>query len=300
MKLFLQNILFGSIFFIIFLILFEFFVISRVPNEFSYKYNYVNENGEKIAILLMGNSYFEKGINPEYIADSIFDLAVVARWIHYDNELLNEFLPSLPNLRTIIYPMGYSQFYRDYDNIGSAPQADFFHQKYMHVWNNRFPQNIDRWLAIRYSDRIGFKQWNVAVDSTWNGYSPYVESCSIIQKKKESDVFKDITQIENSNSIVEEYTNYMISMAKTCKEYGVRFIVVTPPYHELLYQKISDLGVKMMYDVIECVSCHAPIEYKNYLFDSEFQVDSLYYDCTHLNSIGADKFAIRVKNDFNL
>ena len=299
MKLFLQNILFGSIIFIIFLILFEVFVISRIPNEFSYKYNYVNENGEKIAILLMGNSHFEKGINPELIADSVFDFAVVARWIHYDNELLNSnILSKMPNLHTIIYPMGYRQFYRDYHYADPAPQADFFHQKYMHVWYNKFPQNVDRYLAVRYSDRIGFKQWYTTVDSTWNGYSPYVGQSSIM--KKEWEAFKDITQIVNSALNVEEYTNYMISMAKTCKEYGVRFIVVTPPYHELLYQKISDIGVKMMYDVIECVSCYAPIEYKNYLFDQEFRVDSLYFDCTHLNSVGADKFAIRVKNDFNL
>lgn len=299
MKLFLQNILFGSIFFMIFLILIEVFVISRVPNEFSYKYNYVNENGEKIAILLMGNSYFEMSMNPELIADSVFDFAGTARWIYYDLELLKDFLPNMSNLHTVIYPMGYSKFYENYHE-DSDPLIDFFYEKYMHVWYNRFPQNIDRWFAIKYSDRIGFKQWYSSIDSTWSGYSPKEECRSIMQKKKEQEAFQDITQLENSAPIVEEYTNYMLSMAKTCKEYGVRFIVVTPPYHELLYQKISDIGVKMMYDVIECVSCHAPIEYKNYLFDPEFQVDSLYYDCTHLNSIGADKFAIRVKNDFNL
>jgi len=43
-----------------------------------------------------------------------------------------------------------------------------------------------------------------------------------------------------------------------------------------------------------------PIEFKDYLRDEAFRADSVYYNCSHLNSIGADAFALKVKNDFGL
>ena len=55
-----------------------------------------------------------------------------------------------------------------------------------------------------------------------------------------------------------------------------------------------------LYALIDSVRAYYPIEYKNYLDDAEFRADSLYYNSSHLNSIGADKFAIRVKEDFGL
>ena len=42
------------------------------------------------------------------------------------------------------------------------------------------------------------------------------------------------------------------------------------------------------------------ITFRYYLDDEEFRADSLYYNCSHLNSIGADMFALRVKQDFGL
>ena len=70
--------------------------------------------------------------------------------------------------------------------------------------------------------------------------------------------------------------------------------------HEYFFSSTCEQGIKNLYDLVDSVSVYYPIEYFNYLNDQEFRADSLYYNCSHLNTIGADKFAIRLKEDLGL
>ena len=55
-----------------------------------------------------------------------------------------------------------------------------------------------------------------------------------------------------------------------------------------------------MHQIIEDVRKEYPIEYKDYLQDPSYRADSLYYNCSHLNNIGATKFGAQIKADFHL
>ena len=96
------------------------------------------------------------------------------------------------------------------------------------------------------------------------------------------------------------YFEALRGIAKVCSERGVRFIVVTPPFSNLYLSKVTEEGVKVLDSVIDAVAESYPIEYKNYMADSEFRDDSLYLDWNHLNNRGATLFARRVKADFGL
>lgn len=55
-----------------------------------------------------------------------------------------------------------------------------------------------------------------------------------------------------------------------------------------------------MHQIIDDVRKEYPIEYKDYLHDENYRADSLYYNSSHLNNIGATKFGAQIKNDFHL
>ena len=55
-----------------------------------------------------------------------------------------------------------------------------------------------------------------------------------------------------------------------------------------------------MHQIIEDVRKEYPIEYKDYLQDPAYRADSLYYNCSHLNNIGATRFGAQIKADFHL
>jgi hypothetical protein len=97
-----------------------------------------------------------------------------------------------------------------------------------------------------------------------------------------------------------EYTGYLKEMARLCQQYNVRFIVITPPCHDTYIVNVRQEGVDVLHNMIDNIRIDYPIEYIDYLQDEEFRTDSIYYNCSHLNSVGADVFALRVKNDFGL
>lgn len=98
----------------------------------------------------------------------------------------------------------------------------------------------------------------------------------------------------------DEYIGYLISIAKVCYDNNVRFITITCPCSNNYIKKTCSQDINNLYSIVDSISRYYPIEYRCYLLDDEFRADSIYHDSWHLNSIGADKLALRVKNDFDL
>ena len=84
------------------------------------------------------------------------------------------------------------------------------------------------------------------------------------------------------------------------RDYAVKFIVITPPCHDSYIENVRKEGLDILHRMIDEIRVEYPIDYVDYLQDEDFRADSLYFDCSHLNSIGSDMFASRVKKDFGL
>lgn len=298
MKNFLWHILWGGCLFLVLFFFIESVIIPNIPNEYSYKYDYINARSDEISILLIGNSYFENSVNPNIIGDSCFDLASSGRWIGYDHQLIERFVPKMQNLHTVIYPLGYKIPF-----IGYYPESwssvDFYHEKYMHVYYDHFPYNFYRWFAIKYSDRIGFKPWGRTFAPTWKG-DLLCEGHTNENWKNEQNISPEIINLHEVNQNIANYKEHLTDIARICNQNNVRFIVVTPPCHDSFNDNVRREGIDTIFSIVEDVRKLNPLEYKSYLFDDEFRADSLYYNCSHLNRIGANKFALRLKEDFDL
>lgn len=284
----------------------ELWIIPHIPNTYNQKYNYVLEHQDEISILLMGNSYFENSLNPTSLNDSAFDFAISGRWIYWDKELLKHFVPQMQNLHTVIFPMGYRWAFEPSPHIKqSGKSASEFlytqiypYEKYMHIWYDRVPDKYLQWLAIlnRTSEYSIFSAKRHAKD--WNGHFPFIGQSPCW--KTEQQVEPGIVNNPHITESIAEYTKYMQDMAKLCHEHNVRFIVVTPPCHDSFVENTRPEGIATLHQIIEDVRKEYPIEYKDYLQDSAYRADSLYFNCSHLNSIGATKFGAQIKADFNL
>lgn len=271
---------------------------ANVRNNYTYKYNYV-KNNPAIKTLLIGNSHFENGINPYLIGDGTFDFAINRRWIYWDVQLMQELLPTLPNIKTIILPIGYHHTYNSphYDGLMEADEeCAYKYSKYMHVYYDRYPESIYLRSAL-WCNRMGIKYWvNEPVDSL--GYDR-LEGKEGDWRNKHN-VPPGMLSKPYAQACYEEYRYYLIQLAKLCYEKDVRLIAVTCPCSDWYVKNTCTEGVHNLYALADSVRAYYPIEYKCYLGDAEFRQDSLYFNSSHLNSAGADKFALRVKSDFNL
>lgn len=299
MKRFLIDICLGLIIFGITWILTEYTMAHvDIQNDYSYKYNYVKANSA-IKTLLIGHSHFENSINPYLMGDSVFDFAISGRWIYWDALLAQDIFPTMPNLRVVIIPLGYHHIYASWHYNGLRDideEYAYMYSKYMHKYYDRFPECIYFCSAL-YCNKMGIKYWqNEQVDSL--GYS------KIIGQERDwkniHNVPSDMLTKKYVNESYSEYRLYLIQIAQACYKNNIRFIAVTCPCANCYIENTCEEGINNLYALIDSVRVHYPIEYKNYLDDADFRADSLYYNCSHLNSKGADKFAIRVKEDFGL
>ena len=274
--------------------------LSHVNNKYSYKYNYA-KNNPAVKTLLIGHSHFENSVNPYLMGDSVFDFALSgSSWIFWDAKLAEQLYPTMPNLKTVIFPLGYIMPYQSphYQDHSGYEELLYMHSKYMNTPYDLFPQNIKYRSALLCNKIKNMQLWrDEYVDSLGyrklDGKSLYFQEGLDLLRKYSLDNETDML-------CYEEYRRYFIQLAKVCNQNNIRFVVVTCPCADCYVEATCERGLKNLYDLVDSVAAHYPIEYFNYLNDAEFREDSLYYNCSHLNKIGADKFAKRLKQDLRL
>ena len=137
MKKFVSHILLGLVVVCCLFVVAEYaFSKMEVRNVYSYKYNYVKDN-PSIKTLFIGHSHIACGVNP-YLMDSAFNFAISGRrWIYWDVELAKQLVPTMPNLHTVVFPLGYVMPYESnhYDEHTEATkEITYLYTRFMHVW----------------------------------------------------------------------------------------------------------------------------------------------------------------------
>lgn len=261
-------------------------------NDYTEKYAYITNQSNKIEILIMGNSIAEQGINAEVLGDSAWCFAIGGRALYYDAELLKHHLQAMPNLRIVLLALHYNLMTDILDDIDvfrwGKKQYIYNNYRFLHVPVYSFP---DGWL---YRSAILSEQMHRKNNDS--------VSCN-----RFGNVFFDVYYDGSKQSSnppyqvnVENCIKYLKSMAQACKEQGVRFIVVTPPFPNTWLEGCTEENVKNLTMITDSVKQLFPLEYRNYLQDDLFRNDSLYCNWNHLNRYGATLFAQRVKEDFGL
>ncbi|MCQ2312649.1 MAG: hypothetical protein MJZ84_04280 [Paludibacteraceae bacterium] len=299
MKKFLQDIAFGLCLIIIVWGAYELIYSRTTKSSYSYKYQYVQTHRNDIKVLLMGNSHMENGVNPYLMGDSIFNFASSGRWIYYDDLLIQEFVPQMQNLKMIILALGYAiplTNYHNHEIKDMAPQYIYFYANQMHKFYDVFPDNIIHSSALLSGVDI---------------LSPYVPQCDSLgydPSLGQSDDWKNIhnvkkTMISDDKKFSQdtlECKEHILNIAKICYQHNVQLIVITTPCSNYYLENVTEEGLKMTRDIIQRVQKCYPIEYRSYLSDSDFRADSLYFNSSHLNSIGTDLFSLKLARDIGL
>lgn len=286
MKRFIRDVLFTMLF----IALADYLYGAFVKNNYSVKYAYITHHSNAIKTLVMGNSLAETGFNTSILGDSAWCFAISGRTLNYDSELLKCLLPTMQNLRTIILPLHYNLHASVllYPNLEDRKFHIYYNYRYFHVPVNAFP---DGWLyrSALLSNQLHRKN---------NGEVSFDKHGNMLVDKYYDGSVQDYNPPHQMN--VDKGVEYLTIMAKTCAEYGIRFIVITPPFPDTWLKGCTEEGIKNLTMIADSVNQLFPLEYKSYLQDSTFRNDSLYSNWNHLNKYGATLFARQVKEDFGL
>ncbi len=274
-------------------------LLRQIPNEYTYKRDFIGKHGDSIETLILGPSHTYMGLNPKYFNSKAFNLAANSQPLKYDNELFHKFKKHLTNLKTVIIPVSYKTL-----TVGENElYADKIHIAPYHIYYNL---DLVNKTALEYSYLLSFDRkssfykifnyltsdydelilcdesgWNPS-RTTNNRDDKFFEMT--VKRKSKSDPLEnfDIKKkaLRQNKVYIEEIVTY-------CNLKNINVILLTTPVHKVLYKSKDDPKLKIVENTcLELVHAYKNCFFINELQDTRFtNID--FYDISHLNVDGA-------------
>ena len=283
----------------------ECLLLTRL-NRYSYKSNYVKKHADEIECLLLGNSHIEEGLIPDSMGTGVFNMAISGRYLVYDAALAQMHVPAMHNLKVLVVPYEYFEFYLGRNVPTQAkmdtreelsPTIKCMNYKYMGLRVDGFWY----WSEFLNSNEDFMKRFVMRDDQLLNCDSlGYMELKSSSKKnnwkKKGLPDEIDLTKSKDSKLTDQLYKDYE-TLAKVTKDNGVRLVLLSTPMYRTYRDMMSKELMQEMSSHIHALQEKYPhVEYYDYSSDDRFG-DNDFQDASHLTEVGARKFSKIVKEE---
>lgn len=305
MKKFIHNITIIGIILLLINIAIEFLLFLR-PNEYSYKRAYVEEHINDIRCLLLGNSHIANALKPNLLGNDVFNMATLGRDIVYDIDLAKRYVPQMKRLEFLIIPLEYNQFYfdRQKDNPGEKGKLSglgesrkCMYYKYMGIrvdgfwyWSEILNSKLDYMSRFLKNDKD-------AVECDSLGY----RGNNILNRKynwKDWLLPKIVDTTIDANREKQKllFSRYC-TLAELANAQGAKLVLLATPMYKTYNNSTNPVVIREMKSFVANLKQKYPnVEYFDYSRDKRF-VDEDFWDSSHLNDIGANKFSKIVKEE---
>lgn len=299
MKKFLKYVTLFSLPIIVCLSLIE-FITGLIPNSYSYKYNYVKEHGNEIEAIAIGHSQLYDGFKPESFILPSFNLCNSAQSYSDNYYILTELLPSMPNLRVVMMPIGYL-------NVGLKGTADEFserscyYHKYMNLsYDDLLPlknrlECLDLKRACKKIFLYYFQKGDiVGCDSLGR------RSTQSLNKRKHKlgydKLFETYTLKQNTGFRIKD-EKYLVEITKILKEKHIRLVLVSPPYYWSCFNGENKNQQFYINNYVMYFCSKFSVEHIDMEHDESFEYDDFFNE-SHLSEYGAEKFTKKLNDYF--
>ncbi len=202
-------------------------------NSYKYKDQYVRSHGQAISTLILGDSHNYYNISAAELGDSAFNLANVSQNYEYDFRLLEQYLPILPHLHTVILSMSYGSLrvpdfehgevpfyasnYKMYMDIDK--HSDFSLYNFEIAWPEIYSGRVRRAIfgGRGGCDSLGQSTNNVPSDY-YKGWTSRTAAFAVEQ------TISDTTQVAQN-------VYWLDRICKLCHTHGIRTVLVTTPLY---------------------------------------------------------------------
>lgn len=297
MKRFIRNILFFVLPIAITLCALE-FGVRRIPNNYSYKANWLNNNINQIKILTLGASNGYYGIQPRLFNVPAFNAAHVSQTPKYDNFIFNKYIEMADSLKLIIYPLSYCSLSFDLENgieWWRTKNYTIYYNCPYHKWNLKYSTEIFSNSSVfvlckRLKNRVIKNYSDVHCDSLGWGTDYRVSN-------KDGEWLRNgvkraeyqTCDLDACGKFVMENKRYIEDIIVQCYKRNINVMLLITPTYRSYYDNLNIKQLDLLTDFCDSMS----IKYNNTTFvdllkDCRFVEDD-FYDADHLNEVGALK-----------
>jgi hypothetical protein len=277
-------------------------LLREIPNDYSYKKTFLDDNSKNLDVLFLGNSHVYFGINPYYIKANSFNSANTSQTLDLDLAILNKFKTKLNNLKIIFIPVDYFSLYSKLEtsieswrmknySIYFNIRGHYSIQNNSEIVGNKLKLNINRLYEFYFKSRSSIVcsnlGWGLSYSSKNNqNLEVSGKIAAKRHKKNNDDLFK-----ENVNNLDE-----IISFA--IKKKAKVVFITCPAYKSYVNNLESNQLDTTINRIINLSHVHKNVVYINLLNDRSFK-ERDFYDADHLNEIGAKKLSLKIDSLIN-
>lgn len=278
--------------------------LRLVPNQYKYKYEYMERHADEIETLVMGHSQAADGITPALLGEHVFNLATSSRRLRYDYTLLKQHIDRMGRLKRVIYPYTYNYLYisdeyrlrninRKRVNAEEAEALQCAYEIYMHTGLYPFPINhiellYDMTARNKWIKYYLKRQDTQLVDSLG-------QDVQLREKRRKN--WLEVPLAHEYDPANPDYDKayaqnraYLYGMAEMCQQHGVQFVLLGFPTQPYYYQSRRPDKLKQYYAEADSLMAKYPNTiFIDHVVDERFTQED-FFDCSHLVKEGADKF----------
>lgn len=273
--------------------------MRRVPNDYSYKNQWLTENISHLHIWCLGSSHTFSGINPRYFSKPAFNSAHVSQPLKYDAFIFRKYVDKADSLEWIIIPISYfSLSYRLEDGVEAWRTKNYciyYNCPYFNTEINYHSEIIGNPLSLyKQILRVGGFLFNESNDIRCDSLGM---SLDYTKDKRTDDWYKNgeervklqTDNLDEQQNVIQENKDYIESVISKCKEKNVSVLLLTTPVCSTFYNIADTIQYSFMVETCNnMVLKYDNVHYLNLFRDDRFEIDD-FFDADHLETKGAAK-----------
>ncbi len=271
-------------------------VAESIPNSYTYKREYMEQQGGEIKTLILGSSNAYDGLNPSVIPHA-FNLSNSSQTLEDDYRLLAKYIDSMDSLQTVIVGLSYAA-------LGATTEAN--RRTYYTIYMDLYP----RWPLSKYSfevcnlETLVKKIIKYAVSRDVTRCDSLGQRVGHTREAAQSGAEwwnKDVLSLVDNDRLdighcrleIEENTRYLHDIVRLCNAHNVQLVIVLMPVMKEYKKMLPVEQVELMEEVLQSLDSSAIC-----VEASEWEIpEDGWYNATHLTKEASEEFTRKLIND---
>jgi RNase H-fold protein (predicted Holliday junction resolvase) len=284
------------------LLLFVEYKLSKIPNGYNTKKEFLERHISEYEVLVTGTSHGFYGINPKYMDCKAYNVAYVGQSLYYDAQLVEKYLDRMKNLKLIILTVSYHSLEYRMSHNPENWRRDFY-LKYYGIPREDGDSSLIELSQYSYLALYGFRAtqqyarsgFRVNGEAEGNGAGNLGNQSSM----DDADAKKRVERLHSmmKPEFFDDNIRLLENLLKDLKAKNIAVVIVTVPVSKAYRDNFYTDKYERMQSGISYLCQKYHVEYFNYLFDERFTAAD-FRESSHLNARGAEKFTRIIKEEF--
>lgn len=268
--------------------------LRSLPNDYSYKAEWLKEHAREVEVLVVGSSHGLYGIDPEAFSRSAFNAAHVSQSFRYDAHILGRYADCLTALKWVVVPLSYGSLFSELEESPERWRIRNYTIHYkasFHRWEWEYATELSNLSmdSFRWLERWAFRGENHRT-TTPQGFGTLCHLANRLPDWEQTGRAAAERHTEPRGKTAAPRESCVADLDRLidlCETHGWQLLLVTTPTWHTYYEALNPEQWAATRTHGEALAQrYAHVHYLNLLCDENFSADE-FYDADHLNELGA-------------